>query len=254
MKRSLSLCVLLLVAVACIPRTTSNPPTIRLESPGNAVQVGQGDRVLVQSVAQDDKGVIKTELWVDGRLYQADRSEEAKGQLVLDVIQIWDADKLGQHTLAVRAYDVEGQTSAPVSVAIEVVPPRPTPTPSPTPAVTPTPATDSGCVPSARFVEDVTVPDNTLYNSGVRFTKTWRLRNDGACVWEAGTQWVNIGGDSMGGQSPAQAPLAEPERIVDISVEMVAPDAQGTYKGFWRLQAPDGTFFGDQAYVQIVVP
>ena len=254
MKRTLSLCVLLLVAVACIPRTASEPPTIQMQSPGNAVQVGQGDRVLVQSVAQDDKGVIKTELWVDGRLYQADRSEESKGQLVFDVIQIWDAATLGSHTLALRAYDAEGQTSAPVSVAIEVVPPRPTPTPSPTPTAAPTPATGSGCVPSARFVEDVTVPDNTLYNSGVRFTKTWRLRNDGECTWEAGTQWVHIGGDIMGGQSPAQAPLAEPERIVDISVELIAPDAQGTYKGFWRLQAPDGTFFGDQAYVQIVVP
>jgi len=251
-KRSLSLCALLLVAAACIPRAASKPPTIQLQSPGNAVQVGLGDRVLVQSIAQDDKGVIKTELWVDGRLYQADRSEEARGQLVFDVIQIWDAAKLGPHTLAVRAFDADGQPSAPVSVAVEVVPPLPTPTPSPT--VPPTPITGPVCVPSARFVEDVTVPDNSLYNSGVRFTKTWRVRNDGECTWEPGTQWVHIGGDLIGAQSPAQVPLAEPDRIVDISVDMVAPDAQGTYKGYWRLQRADGTFFGDQAYVQIVVP
>jgi len=251
-KRCLSLCLLLFMTAACLPQRASKPPTVQLESPGNGVQVGLGERVLVQSVAQDDKGVIKTELWVDGRLYQADRSQEDQGQPVFDVIQIWDAAKLGPHTLAIRAFDAEGQLSAPVSVTVEVVPPLPTPTPSPT--VPPTPVTGPVCEPSARFVEDVTVPDDSLFNSGVRFTKTWRLRNDGDCTWEPGTQWVNIGGDLIGAQSPAPAPLAEPGRIVDISVEMVAPDSPGTYKGYWRLQRPDGTFFGDQAYLQIVVP
>jgi hypothetical protein len=35
---------------------------------------------------------------------------------------------------------------------------------------------------------------------------------------------------------------------------MVAPNAPGTYTSFWRLRRSDGEFFGDQAYVRIIVP
>jgi hypothetical protein len=35
---------------------------------------------------------------------------------------------------------------------------------------------------------------------------------------------------------------------------MVAPASPGTYRSYWRLQDPDGEFFGDQAYVRIIVP
>jgi hypothetical protein len=35
---------------------------------------------------------------------------------------------------------------------------------------------------------------------------------------------------------------------------MVSPSSPGTYKSYWRLQRPDGEFFGDQAYVRIIVP
>jgi hypothetical protein len=88
----------------------------------------------------------------------------------------------------------------------------------------------------------------------VRFTKVWRLRNDGECNWEPGTSWVLIEGDPLGAQSPAPVPLAEPGRLVEISVDMVAPSAPGSYYSAWRLQRPSGEFFGDQAYVRIIVP
>jgi hypothetical protein len=217
------------------------------------MQVTLGERVLVQSVAQDDKEVAKIELWVNGRLYQADRPSAREGNAPsFNVIQIWDASAVGTHTLMVKAYDADGQVGIPVSVVIEVLPPPPTPTSMP--AALPTAVVDTSCEPSARFVEDVTVPDDSLYNSGVRFTKTWRLRNDGECTWEPGTTWAFISGDLLGAQSPVGVPLAEPGRIVDISVDMVAPSAPGTYRSYWRLQRPDGAFFGDQAYVRVIVP
>ena len=241
---------LCLALTSCVLRS-GQVPAISILSPQDNVQVTLGERVLIQSVAEDDKGVAKIELWVDGRLYQADRP--TKGPLqVFDVIQIWDASAIGTHTLMVKAHDVDGQISAPVSVGVEVLPPPPTPTPAPT--VLPTVVVDSTCEPSARFVEDVTVPDDSLYNSGVKFTKTWRMRNDGQCTWEPGTNWVFISGDLLGAQSPVEVMLAEPGRIVDMSVEMIAPAAPGTYRSNWRLQRPNGDFFGDQAYVRIIVP
>jgi hypothetical protein len=249
--RARLLAALLLWLTACATQPVETP-SVQLVSPETGVQVSLGERVLVQSVAQSDQGIAKTELWVDGRLYEVNRSEEAAGQLSFDAIQIWEASTLGRHTLLVKAHDAQGQISPPASVEVVVVPPAPTPTPAPT--VEPTSAVDPSCVPSARFVEDVTVPDDSLYSGGVNFTKTWRLRNDGDCTWEPGTTWTWISGDLIGAQSPVEVELAEPGRIVDISVDMVTPASPGTYRSYWRLQRPDGEFFGDQAYVRIIVP
>lgn len=243
--------LLLLVLAACSTQP-GEAPTIQLISPTSGIQVALGERVLVQSLAQGDLGIVKTELWVNGRLYEVNRSAQDAGQPTLDAIQIWEASSLGQHTLLVKAHDIRGQVSAPDSIEVVVVPPAPTPTPAPT--VAPTAVVDPSCVPSARFVEDVTVPDDSLYSGGVNFIKTWRMRNDGECAWELGTTWTWIGGDLIGAQSPVEVELAEPGRIVDISVDMVAPLSPGTYASYWRLQRPNGEFFGDQAYVRIIVP
>jgi hypothetical protein len=229
-------------------RESLEPPSIRLESPANGLRVAQGERVLIQSVAEGE-GLVKTELWVDGRLFEVSRPDH--GGTEFAAIQIWQAADLGAHTLSVKAFNQQGRVSDPAQVAVEVVPRTALPTPTPQPVPT---AVEMACEPSARFVEDVTVPDDSLYNSGVNFVKTWRLRNDSECKWPEGTRWVFIGGDLLGAQSPAEVELAEPDRIVDVSVDMVAPAAPGTYKSNWRLQAPNGEFFGDQAYVQITVP
>jgi hypothetical protein len=242
-------CVVCLVACVAPP---GEPPTLELTSPEGEVEVTQGERVLIQTISRDPRGVVKVELWVDGRLYEVKRAESAGGAQSLDMIHIWEATTLGEHTLTLKAFNVDAQVSSPVSTTVRVISPLPTPTPTPTLAITP--AVDTSCEPSARFVEDVTVPDDSLYNSGVNFTKTWRLRNDGECTWQPGTKWAFISGDLLGAQSPVDVELAEPGRIVEISVEMEAPPSPGTYKSYWRMQGPDGEFFGDQAYVRIIVP
>jgi len=129
----------------------------------------------------------------------------------------------------------------------------PTPTARP-PGETPSPApTPTPCVPDARWVADVTVPDNTVFAPGTPFLKTWRVRNSGTCAWEPGTRLVFISGDPMGGPAvdvPALAPGAQ----TDVSVSMTAPTTPGTYRANYQFQAPDGTRFGAVIYVQIVVP
>jgi hypothetical protein len=243
--------VLLLVLLACTPQS-DEVPTIELQSPEEGFEISLGERVLVQSLAQDDNAVLKSELWVNGRLYEVTRAQDENGQPTLSAIQIWEASVLGTHTLSVRAYDTQGQISPSASVRVSVLPRPPTPTAVPT--VVSTVIVDPSCEPSARFVEDVTVPDDTLYNGGVNFRKVWRLRNDGECTWEPGVTWTHIGGALLGAEPSVDVELAEPGRIVDVSVDMVSPTAPGTYSSFWRLQRPDGELFGDQAYVRIIVP
>ncbi len=126
-------------------------------------------------------------------------------------------------------------------------------------AVAPTPT--AICAHRVGFVRDVTVPDRTRIAPGTTFIKTWRLRNDGTCVWDAGYALVFDGGEAM--QGPDRVPLTgtvPPGATVDLSVTLVAPLTRGTYQGFWKLQATDGTRFGlgrqgtEAFWVLITVP
>jgi hypothetical protein len=126
--------------------------------------------------------------------------------------------------------------------------PRPTPTPAPD---VPGPG---GCTLNAAFVADVTVPDGTAFQPGASFTKTWRVHNAGTCPWTPGTLLVFTSGDPLGGPGSVPVGPVPPDEDTELSVDLVAPAAPGTYQSNWRLQAPDGALFGSAVYVEIVVP
>jgi hypothetical protein len=89
----------------------------------------------------------------------------------------------------------------------------------------------------AAFVTDVSVPDNTRFEKGETFEKTWRLRNSGERAWPESTVLVFESGDQMTDVSEVTVGEVEPGAEKDITVEMAAPDEDGTFKGVWRLQA-----------------
>jgi hypothetical protein len=92
---------------------------------------------------------------------------------------------------------------------------------------------------------DVTIPDNTKMVPGTAFTKTWRLYNNGSCTWPKSTVLYFFSGDQLG--APASVALPSDVlsgSIVDISVPMVAPSAEGTYTSNWKLKTSNGTVFG----------
>lgn len=141
-------------------------------------------------------------------------------------------------------------------------PPTPTPTvtntPPPTATFTPTP----NPIPcnAAQFVSDVTIPDGTVFPPNARFTKVWRLRNAGTCSWTSQYALVFVSGERMG--APNVLGLAInvlPGQSVDLSVEQIAPNQAGTYRGNWMLRDPQGNLFGigsqqdDPFWVQIRV-
>ena len=71
------------------------------------------------------------------------------------------------------------------AAAIPVTGETETPSPSPTPTVF-VPENAADCVNKATFVSDVSFPDNSNVTGGTAFTKTWRVRNDGTCIWWSG--------------------------------------------------------------------
>lgn len=91
----------------------------------------------------------------------------------------------------------------------------------------------------AQFVRDVTVPDGTAFAPGATFTKTWRLKNAGTCTW-SGYSLVFDSGELMGGTSPTPIGTVSPGQEVDISLNLTAPLANGSYRGYWRIRNTSG--------------
>ena len=136
-----------------------------------------------------------------------------------------------------------------------VEPPSPGETPSPASASLDRPpatglaqqadAPDQSCELRATFLQDLAIPDNTPLAPAEPFTKSWRLRNDGTCVWDEDYVLTFIGGDRMAAASgiPLQHAVL-PGGTVDLSIDMLAPEAAGTYQGFWKLADAHGRLFG----------
>jgi hypothetical protein len=120
-------------------------------------------------------------------------------------------------------------------------PPQPTATPVP-PSPTPVPIPCD----RATFVKDVTFPDDSEVVAGKEFIKTWRIKNNGSCTWTSGYAVVFDKGDAMNGPASQQLTTGTvaPGQEIDISVTLKAPDATGTYQGYWKLRNSTGATFG----------
>jgi hypothetical protein len=137
-------------------------------------------------------------------------------------------------------------TPSPVITAT-VVPDTPAVSPTLTP---PLPVGQDNAV----FTGKETIPDGTKYSPGTKFTKSWQLINAGQTTWTTAYSLVFVSGDQMGG--PESVPLkieVGAGRVVDVAVDLQAPEKTGTYKGNWRLRNAAGQVFGDIIYVQIDV-
>ncbi len=137
-------------------------------------------------------------------------------------------------------------TEAPVFVTSTLAPTKPgfvpaTLSPAPLVTITSTVAMTSSanCRDSAVLLRDVTVPDNTQMKAGEKFTKTWEFQNNGKCPWINYTLGF-AAGDQMG--APLSAPVQDtlPGEKVQVSVDLIAPAADGSYTGYFTLNNPSG--------------
>ena len=148
------------------------------------------------------------------------------------------------------AQTVQAQNSLTKVSALPTLTPAPAIQASATPEInsTNTPAVaaaaNPGCTLSARLVGE-NPPDNTLLTPGEYFYKTWTLENTGSCYWDKSYNLVFWDGDLMGGFiSYPLTEVVDPGGIFNITVYLQAPATEGTAKGYWRLQAPWGEYFG----------
>jgi hypothetical protein len=110
-----------------------------------------------------------------------------------------------------------------------------------------------GSADNAAYVADVTIPDGTILAPGQRFTKTWQIQNTGTSTWDGRYHWQFEAGAPLGTVRAVTAPIVPPGATALFSVEMVAPQQPGSYRGFWQMTDPSGTVFGHQAWVLVHV-
>ncbi len=135
-----------------------------------------------------------------------------------------------------------------------------TPIPAGTPTNAPTTvagSVDPNCVKASLVNEDP--PDGVLLQPGQIYWKTWTLLNTGTCTWNKAYSIIFWSGDLMGGlTSYSLDDEVSPNEQKDISIMLKAPDTDGTFTGYWRLQSPWNSNFGvgpadDPFYVEIQV-
>ena len=141
----------------------------------------------------------------------------------------------------------EPQTPTPSGFVTATLPPTksvyvpPTLTITPAIVLTPTFAVtiDPNCIDSAVLVRDVTIPDGTQMKPGETFTKTWEFINNGKCTWY-GYLVKFAAGDQMNAPLSSPIPQTPLNQSVQVSVELTAPMANGSYTGYFTLNNPNG--------------
>ncbi len=154
-------------------------------------------------------------------------------------------------TPAVLPATAIAQPGDPASAGPSPAGPSPAPTLGLAPSATPAPA----CVNAARFVRDLTIPDDTQLLGGQPFTKRWLVVNTGTCTWGPDYRLAFVDGDPLSAPREVALYPARPGREAVLEVDMRAPFAVGSYTSRWEARDPQGNLFGAFVYVRInVVP
>lgn len=158
--------------------------------------------------------------------------------------------QIGGHSGERSNITVRVATPEPVVTATLVTETAPTPEPETSQIAAASVSAD--CLNSA-YVADVTVPDNTRFDKGEAFVKTWRVRNSGSCPWPEDAQLTFVDGNALGAAASVSVGALDVGGSTDIAVDMAAPDADGSYQGVWRLADGAGSLFGTKLTVVIKV-
>jgi len=78
-----------------------------------------------------------------------------------------------------------------------------------------------------------------------RFTKTWKLRNNGDMAWPEGCYLKHTFGEKWGDLNERiPLPIIAPGQEIAINIELVSPARNDIYYSNWRACTANGSFFG----------
>ncbi len=125
-----------------------------------------------------------------------------------------------------------------------------TPVPTNTPDVTPTDTNGAVDQPGGGTDSAVVIiqepPDNTQIRPGEVFSVTWTFENTGTSTWTTGYYIEFASGEQMGASDPVFMWLSvPPQRSLPVSVNLTAPQSEGTKRSNWKLFNANNVAFYD---------
>jgi len=100
----------------------------------------------------------------------------------------------------------------------------------------------------------VTLQDGSIVPAGSEFCKVWKVRNTGTLPWSS-ARLVNVGGFAAAqkGSKGFDVPDVQPGEEVEVQCECKAPEDDGRFMSFFRLEDGNGVKFGDRIWLDITV-
>jgi len=103
----------------------------------------------------------------------------------------------------------------------------------------------------ARFVKE-SIYDKHEVAPGVEFAKTWVFRNDGETSWPVDVQLLQTTGDNIGAKPCLIGYEVKADTDCEVTVQCKAPEQEGRYTGFFRMQTGN-IKFGHKVWCDILV-
>lgn len=214
---------------------------------GITVHLGEGEcpATGLQTTETDEDGdYIFTDLAAGTYCITIDAADNANASILLPGVWSFPEDAVSEATVTVADGEVSTSTNFGWDFALQ-----------------PAPEVDlATCTKSITFVDDVTVPDDTVFTPGTPFEKTWRLQNSGTCPWTTDYALTYIDGDLIPDETSIPLDtVVTAGQTVELSAAFTAPAALGTYRANWQISDADGQLFGidglisEAFWVQIVV-
>ncbi len=123
---------------------------------------------------------------------------------------------------------------------------------TPLPTIIPT-VDPQDCVNSLRFINDLTVPDNSFITYGASIDKQWLVENNGTCNWNVDYRLKHLGGADLGAPEEIMLYPARAGTQATIQIVFTAPFTDGVYESAWQAYDPSGNPFGDPIYIRVTV-
>jgi hypothetical protein len=128
-----------------------------------------------------------------------------------------------------------------------------TPTPIASPTSPPQPTDELPCENNLAFVDDITIPDDTVVAPAQEIEKIWLVENNGTCNWEIDYTLRKVDGLAMGASTILALRPTVSGKQVEISIVFITPTDAGRQFSKWQAHDPEGNPFGEEFFVQVMV-
>ena len=247
------LIAVLFIVVSC-SREREPGLTVEINDPQTGTQIYTSRQTVITSTISGEESWSRVELWANNKLVRSDSAAQIQSNVVM---QSWIPDRAEATLLEVRVYNRSGKAYTNAKVAVVVLDQHESTTHEPTllpdqPTPTALPTQDK-CTIAGTLLADLSIPAGTELKPGQSFTKSWRVHNNGSCDW-VDYKLVYISGSRMGGNSPSKLRTVTAGEVIDIAIELYAPNYPGEYSGLWKIQDDRGSLLNTELSYRVIIP